>query len=146
MQDSNSYPVQPNENEMEGLSKSSKPNDIIGGFFGVEPFEAAIRASRFDIQEELEILIGLIRDPDPKIALPAQRQFRAMLKDVAGANGYFGAVERTQRSNTDEHVIEQKMSTNVLLTNLRRDNEQDRQEIEYEVHKPHEAEVPDPDS
>ena len=131
---------------MEDPRKSSKPNDVIGGFFGGEPFEAAIKASRFDIQEELEILIALVRDPDPKVALPAQRQFRAMLKDVAGANGYFGSIEKTQRSSSEEQFIEQKMSTNVLLSNLRRDNEQDRQEIEYEVHEPVEAEIPESDA
>ena len=145
MQESNSYPAKPNENETADLSKSLRP-DIIGGFFGVDPFEAAISASRFDIQEELEILIALVRDPDPKIALPALKQFRGILKDVAGANGYFGSIEKTQRSNTEDQVIEQKMSTNVLLSNLRRDNEQDRQQIEYEVHEPLETEVPESDA
>jgi len=115
----------------------TKKDRGISGFFGTGPLENAIRGSRFDVQEEMEILIRLARDPDPKVALPALRQFRSVLKEVGSVNGMFGSLQQTKKLEGDGEVVEQKMSTNTLLTNLRKNNEQDDEEnTAHEIYKP----------
>ena len=116
----------------------TKKDRGIAGFFGTGPLESAIRGSRFDVQEEMEILIGLARDPDPKVALPALRQFRAVLKEIATINSMLGSVQQTKKIEGHNEVVEQKVSTSTLLTNLRKDNEQDDPEEDppHEIHRP----------
>tara|TARA_Y100001938_G_scaffold135254_1_gene196707 strand:+ start:16879 stop:17256 length:378 start_codon:yes stop_codon:yes gene_type:complete len=118
--------------------KITKADRGIAGFFGTGPLESAIRGSRFDVQEEMEILIGLARDPDPKVALPALKQFRAVIKEVASINAMFGSVQQTKKIEGHNEVVEQKVSTSTLLTNLRKDNEQDnpKEDPPHEIHRP----------
>ena len=118
----------------------AKKDKGVAGFFGTGPLENAIRASRFDVQEEIEILIGLSRDPDPKVALPALKQFRAVVKEIASVNGMFGNMQETRKLEGETEVVEQKVSTSALLTNLRQDNEQypkdNKKDPPHELHKP----------
>jgi len=118
----------------------TKKDRGLAGFFGASPLENAIRASRFDVQEEIEILIGLSRDPDPKVALPALKQLRSVIKEVASANGMFGNMQQTRKLEGETEVVEQKVSTSALLTNLRQGNEQstedDEKDTPHEIHKP----------
>jgi hypothetical protein len=117
----------------------TKKDRGVAGFFGTGPLENAIRGSRFDVQEEMEILIRLSRDPDPKVALPALKQFRSVLKEIASVNGMFGSLQQTKKLEGDYEVVEQKVSTNTLLTNLRKDNEQEQDNEEdptHEIYKP----------
>lgn len=72
------------------------PDDVVGSFFGTPGVEAALRASRFDVQEEMETLIRHFRDPDPKISLRAHGRMRAVLKEVATASGLLAKHEFTQ--------------------------------------------------
>lgn len=115
----------------------TKKDKGITGFFSTGPLESAIRGSRFDVQEEMEILISLARDPDPKVALPALRQFRAVLKEIATLNSMFGSIQQTKKIEGLNEVVEQKMSTSTLLTNLRKGNEQnDQEDPPHEIHPP----------
>tara|TARA_Y100001972_G_C7381182_1_gene199781 strand:- start:27 stop:410 length:384 start_codon:yes stop_codon:yes gene_type:complete len=117
-----------------------KKDKGVAGFFGTGPLENAIRASRFDVQEEIEILITLARDSDPKVALPALKQFRAVVKEIASVNGMIGSMQQTKKIEGPTEVVEQKVSTSALLTNLRKDNEQHIEDNEedppHEIHKP----------
>ncbi len=54
------------------ITKANAPKDLgVSGFVGLDPVSSAIKASRFDVQEEIEILITSVRDADPKVQLPA---------------------------------------------------------------------------
>jgi hypothetical protein len=72
------------------------PDDEVVSFFGTPGVGAALRASRFDVQEEMETLIRHFRDPDPKISLRAHGRLRAVLKEVATASGLLTKQEISQ--------------------------------------------------
>lgn len=66
------------------------------GFFGTPGVGAALRASSFDVQEEVETLIRHFRDPDPKVSLRAHGRLRTVLKEVATASGLLTKQEFSQ--------------------------------------------------
>lgn len=72
------------------------PDDEVVSFFGTPGVGAAMRASKFDVQEEFETLIRHFRDPDPKISLRAHGRLRSVLKEVAAASGLLTKQEYSQ--------------------------------------------------
>ena len=95
--------------------------------------ETALRQSSFDIQEEIEILVRHVRDPDPKVSLSALKQFRNVLKDVVTMNGMVGQARQT---TDDSGSVTQTLSTGGLLNSLRRENDQPQSEVPYHVLNP----------
>lgn len=73
-----------------------EPDEEVVSFFGTPGIGAAVRASKFDVQEEFETLIRHFRDPDPKISLRAHGRLRAVLKEVAAASGLLARQEYSQ--------------------------------------------------
>mgnify|MGYP003143144186 CR=1 FL=1 len=119
------------------ITKSNPPRDMgVSGFFGLDPVSSAIRASRFDVQEEIEILITLARDADPKVQLPAIKHLRSVLKEVATANGLFGTVQETRSVDSGTQKVSSTLSTQTLLSNLQKENENDKQQDGYEILEP----------
>ena len=122
------------------ITKAKAPKDLgVSGFFGLDPVSSAIRASRFDVQEEIEILITLARDADPKVQLPALKHLRSVLKEVATANGMFGTVQETRSVDSGEQKVSSTLSTQTLLSNLKKENENGKEKEGYEILKPIEA-------
>ena len=72
------------------------PDEQVVSFFGTPGVGAALRASSFDVQEEMETLIRHFRDPDPKISLRAHGRLRSVLKEVATASGLLTKQEFSQ--------------------------------------------------
>lgn len=70
--------------------------DEVVSFFGTPGVGAALRSSKFDVQEEVETLVRHFRDPDPKISLRAHGRLRAVLKEVATASGLLTKQEFSQ--------------------------------------------------
>ena len=125
------------------ITKANAPKDLgVSGFFGLDPVSSAIKASRFDVQEEIEILITLVRDADPKVQLPALKHLRTVLKEVATANGLFGTVQETRSVDSGDQKISSTLSTQTLLSNLKKENENDKQKAGYEILKPVETSKP----
>ena len=116
--------------------KSEVPDPGVLGFFGIDPVTDAIKASRFDVQEEIEIIITHVRDGDPKVSLPALKHLRTVLKEVAAANGLFGTVQQTRSVEDKEGKVTKTLSTNTLLSNLMKENENDKTQDGYEVLSP----------
>ena len=117
-------------------------------FYGMDGFGAAVHASRFDIKEEIQQIINLIRDEDPHISLSALRQFRSVLKDIVSVNGMLGRLEHKIVSTPEGEVTTKTLSTNALISQLRRNNEDQEEKGSYEVFDPIEGSkesTPEPD-
>lgn len=134
----------------------STPYDAVTGFYRIDGASLALRRSQFDIEEEISTLVGHIRDSDPKVSLPALRQFRSVLREVALTSGLIGTVRETRTQTTEGNTTRQAFETNTLLSKLKDDYDADRQEDHeetpsaLEIFGPNaiteEAEDPEPDS
>jgi hypothetical protein len=109
------------KNPTQGTIQRSTAEEIITSFYGLNGAAAAIKASDFDIMEEVTTVIQLTRDPDPKVALPALRHFRILMKELVSANGMIGTI--TQTETLPESNVSRSMSSSALLTNLRSQND-----------------------
>ena len=109
------------KNPTQGEITKVSSEDVITSFYGLDGAAAAIKASDFDVMEEITTLIQHTRDPDPKVSLPALRQFRTVMKEIVNANGMMGTV--TQTETLPESNVSRSMSSSALLTNLRNQND-----------------------
>ena len=119
--------------------------NTIASFYGLDAAGLALKASSFDVMEEVQTLIQHVRDPDPKVSLPALRHFRALLREITTANGMIGQVQQTQLTEDGDGSVRRTMSTSTLLTNLRNQNEaedQDTEGFEEEPQTRHEVFLP----
>ena len=115
-----------NKSIVQKLAKGSK----LSSFYGTKAFDVAVSASNFDIFEEIDTIVNLIRDPDPKIALPALKHFRSVLKDIGQTNGLIGNIQQSISCDNNGQIREQKItSTQKLLTELQ--EEKGRKESDF---------------
>ena len=56
-------------------SKEIVKKSDITSFYGMDGFNLSLKASQFDVMEEMNTIIQLIRDPDPKVSLPALKHY-----------------------------------------------------------------------
>ena len=117
-------------NSTQGTIQKATAEEVITSFYGLNGAAAAIKASDFDVMEEITTVIQLTRDPDPKVALPALRHFRILMKEIVSANGMIGTVTQTETS--PDTNVSRSMSSSSLLTNLRNQNDkiQDQNETQ----------------
>ena len=119
----------------QGTIQKVTSEEIITSFYGLDGAAAAIKASTFDIMEEMNTIIQHVRDPDPKVSLPALRQFRSVMKEVIGANGMIGIVQQTE--TLPDSNISRTMSSSTLLTSLRNQNDkiedQNQKEANHQI-------------
>ena len=92
----------------------------------MDGFNLSLKASQFDVMEEMNTIIQLIRDPDPKVSLPALKHFRAVMKEVATSNGLIGNVEQSISYNDKDKnaSVRQSVTSQKLLNNMKEHNEQ----------------------
>jgi hypothetical protein len=109
------------KNLTQGSIQKVTAEEVITSFYGLDGTAAAIRASNFDIMEEITTVIQLTRDPDPKVALASLRHFRILMKDIVNANGMIGTVKQTE--TYPDSNVSRTMSSSSLLTNLRTQND-----------------------
>ena len=115
-------------------SKEIVKKTDIASFYGLDSFNIAVKASNFDVLEEVNTIIQLIRDPDPKVALPALKHFRTILKDVATTNGVIGNVEQSIRYDDKDQnaIVRQSVTSQKLLNTMKEHNERDEKSSEEE--------------
>lgn len=127
-----------------GGSIQSKPSvhpltieeECIVGFYDLTAAGTAIAASGFDLQEELQLLVECMRDPNPKVKLKAQSQWRSTLKDIVETSGLSGsAVATVEEKTEDGRTIRRVASTRRLLASIQRDRS--HAETEERVHPIH---------
>jgi hypothetical protein len=85
----------------------SKDLTAFASLFCAESAGAAIRANEFDLQEELTMLITLMRDPDPAVKLGGHNAFRKVLKEISNAQGQASIT----RIRTDDGALIREHST-----------------------------------
>ena len=107
------------KNPTQGTIQKTTPEDIITSFYGLDGAAAALKASDFDLMEEMSTIIQHSRDPDPKVSLAALKQFRSVMKEITNNNGMFATIQQTEM--IDENTS-RTMSSSTLLTNLRNQN------------------------
>lgn len=107
-------------------SKEIVKKSDITSFYGMDGFNLSLKASQFDVMEEMNTIIQLIRDPDPKVSLPALKHFRAVMKEVATSNGLIGNVEQSISYNDKDKnaSVRQSVTSQKLLNNMKEHNEQ----------------------
>jgi hypothetical protein len=89
-------------------------DDMVTGFYVADGFTDAVRASDFDITEEVSTLIGHVRHPDPKVSLAALRHWRTLLKEIATANGYLGVASQEMVTDNSGTRLTQRVSQGLL--------------------------------
>ena len=109
------------KNPTQGKIQKSTPEDVITSFYGLDGAAASLKASAFDLMEEMNTIIGHVRDPDPKVSLSALKQFRSVMKEITTNNGMFATIQQTEM--VDENTS-RTVSSSTLLTNLRNQNDQ----------------------
>jgi hypothetical protein len=109
------------KNPTQGKIQRVTSEEVITSFYGLDGAAAAIKASDFDIMEEVTAVIQHTRDPDPKVSLPALRHFRILMKELVAANGMIGTVKQTE--TLPDSNVSRTMSSSSLLTNLRSQND-----------------------
>ena len=107
------------KNPTQGKIQKTTSEDVITSFYGLDGAAAAIKASSFDLMEEMNTIIQHARDPDPKVSLAALKQFRSVMKEVVNSNGMIGTIQQTEVVNDN---VSRTMSSSTLLTNLRNQN------------------------
>lgn len=108
------------KNPTQGIIQKVTSEEVITSFYGLDGAAAAIKASDFDVMEELNTIIQHTRDPDPKVSLPALRQFRGVMREIVSANGMIGTIKQTETVANSN--VSRTMSSSTLLTNLRNQN------------------------
>ena len=125
------------KNLTQGKIQKTTSEEVITSFYGLDGASAAIKASSFDLMEEMSTIIQHARDPDPKVSLAALKQFRSVMKEITNNNGMFATIQQTEM--VDENTS-RTMSSSTLLTNLRNQNGEisNQKEIEqkHEIIRP----------
>ena len=107
------------KNPTQGIIQKTTAEEVITSFYGLDGASAAIKASSFDLMEEMSTIIQHARDPDPKVSLAALKQFRSVMKEITNNNGMFATIQQTEMVNEN---VSRTMSSSTLLSNLRNQN------------------------
>ena len=94
----------------------------VTSFYAASEVEYALQNARFDLHEEMTILMRHIRDPDPKTSLAALRQFRMILKEVAVLSGMMGRVKQTEMERDGSVTTTREIATETLLGRMEAHN------------------------
>lgn len=72
---------------MKKIERARPDDDEIRAFFGMEGVALGLRSTGWEAREEVERLVGFSRDLDPKVAMPAMKQLRSVVRETAEING-----------------------------------------------------------
>ena len=67
--------------------REESSDDVIRSYFGLDGVGLALRASGWEVREEVERLVEFSRDSDPKVAMAAMKQLRGVVRETAEING-----------------------------------------------------------
>jgi hypothetical protein len=102
-------------------AKHEEPDDAVMAFFCPTRVGAAIKATQWDVAEEMERLVDLARNGSGKTSLDAMKRIREVVREVAELNGMITTTNATQtvtESSGDGKTITQSASR--LVSSLRR--------------------------
>lgn len=69
------------------MKKVQSGDDVIRSYFGLDGVALALKASQWEVREEVERLVEFSRDSDPKVAMQAMKQLRGVVRETAEING-----------------------------------------------------------
>lgn len=69
------------------IDRARPGDEEIRSFFSLDGVALGLRSTGWEAREEVERLVGFSRDMDPKIAMPAMKQLRAVVRETAEING-----------------------------------------------------------
>lgn len=69
------------------MKKAQSGDDVIRSYFGLDGVALALKASQWEVREEVERLVEFSRDSDPKVAMQAMKQLRGVVRETAEING-----------------------------------------------------------
>ena len=72
---------------MKKIERAKPDDEEIRAFFGMEGVALGLRSTGWEAREEVERLVGFSRDLDPKVAMPAMKQLRSVVRETAEING-----------------------------------------------------------
>jgi len=112
------------------------PEDKVSAFYGDSALDLGISAADFDVFEEIQSIIGLIRHPNPQVKAVGHRLFRTVLREVATARGILGRVAETHVGKQGDEEVRRVVSADAILTRLskdknREDPNKDGQHLEH---------------
>lgn len=101
--------------------KGEVEEDVVMSFFCPSKVGTAIKATQWDVAEEMERLVDLARNGSGKTSLDAMRRIREVVREVAELNGMITTTNATQtvtETGSDGQTITQSASR--LVSSLRR--------------------------
>lgn len=116
----------------ENTSMMPAIGDEILALFDLTDAGLAIVANGFDLQEEFEILIHAMRDPDPNVKLRGQAQYRRTIMDMIKMNGLLSTSTMSESYERDGSQVTRTATTTHMLANLRGRNEDERKDAPYD--------------
>jgi hypothetical protein len=102
-------------------NKQDDHDETVMAFFCPTRVGAAIKATQWDVAEEMERLVDLARNGSGKTSLDAMKRIREVVREVAELNGMITTTNATQtvtESSGDGKTITQSASR--LVSSLRR--------------------------
>jgi len=96
-------------------------DDTVMAFFCPTRVGAAIKATEWDVAEEMERLVDIARNGSGKTSIDAMKRIREIVREVAELNGMITTTNATQtvtETNSDGKTVTQSASR--LVSSLRR--------------------------
>jgi hypothetical protein len=101
--------------------KDEMVDETVMSFFCPTRLGSAIRATEWDVAEEMERLVDIARNGSGKVSIDAMKRIREIVREVAELNGMITTTAATQtvtETNGDGKTITQSASR--LVSSLRR--------------------------
>ena len=100
------------------LPDPNKPQDPLTSFFQSDTVGGALKASGFDVAEEMETLIRHFRDTDPNVSLRAHARLRHVLREVAQASGLIQRQSAEAIETHEGRKVKVSFETNKLVARI----------------------------
>lgn len=97
---------------------ASAGDEVIRSYFGLDGVSLALRASNWEVGEEVERLVEFSRDPDPKVAMQAMKQLRGVVRETAEINGIIQS-RNAEITHTDGNQTVKVSSTSKIVQSLK---------------------------
>ncbi len=104
------------------LPDPNKPPDPLTSFFQSDTVGGALKASGFDVAEEMETLIRHFRDTDPNVSLRAHARLRHVLREVAQVSGLIQRQSAEAIETHEGRKVKVSFETSKLVSRINQEN------------------------
>ena len=96
------------------IVKARPGSEEIKAYFGLEGVAFALKASNWEVREEVERLVDFSRDADPKIAMQAMKQLRGVVRETAEINGIIQSQNAEITHSEGSHTVRISSSSKLV--------------------------------